>query len=102
MIVPPGTNCPPNALKPNRCALESRPFREVPCPFLCAIANPLIAPASGRLAYFFFFGAAFLAADFFTAAFFLAGALWALATFTSSVSAEAAFFGLATFLGSSG
>src|SRR5277367_2650220 len=30
MIVPPGTSCPPNALKPSRCALESRPFRDVP------------------------------------------------------------------------
>src|ERR1700720_2917726 len=37
MIVPPGTNCPPKALNPSRCAFESRPFREVPCPFLCAI-----------------------------------------------------------------
>ena len=32
MMVPPGTSCPPKALKPNRCAFESRPFREVPCP----------------------------------------------------------------------
>jgi hypothetical protein len=37
MIVPPGTTCPPNALNPSRCEFESRPFREVPCPFLCAI-----------------------------------------------------------------
>src|ERR1039458_1218083 len=37
MMVPPGTTAPPNALKPNRCAFESRPFREVPCPFLCAM-----------------------------------------------------------------
>src|SRR5882762_2656604 len=37
IIVPPGTNCPPNALKPSRWAFESRPFRDVPCPFLCAI-----------------------------------------------------------------
>src|SRR5262245_22378047 len=37
MMVPPGTSCPPNALNPRRCALESRPFRDVPCPFLCAI-----------------------------------------------------------------
>src|SRR2546428_5176973 len=37
MIVPPGTTCPPNALNPNRCELESRPFRELPNPFLCAI-----------------------------------------------------------------
>src|SRR5580700_11136243 len=38
MIVPPGTTCPPNALNPSRCEFESRPFREVPCPFLCAIS----------------------------------------------------------------
>src|SRR5208337_2916629 len=37
MIVPPGTICPPKALNPSRCAFESRPFREVPCPFLCAM-----------------------------------------------------------------
>src|SRR6476659_6855532 len=46
MMVPPGTTCPPNALKPSRCALESRPFRDVPCPFLCAIESVL----SSRLA----------------------------------------------------
>src|SRR5581483_6118020 len=34
MMVPPGTTCPPNALNPRRCALESRPFRELPNPFL--------------------------------------------------------------------
>jgi len=45
MIVPPGTSCPPKALNPSRCAFESRPFREVPCPFLCAI-NPF---PSGQL-----------------------------------------------------
>src|SRR5260370_8140422 len=39
MIVPPGTSCPPKALNPSRCAFESRPFREVPCPFLCAIKS---------------------------------------------------------------
>src|SRR5437660_8887921 len=38
MMVPPGTSCPPNALNPSRCEFESRPFREVPCPFLCAIS----------------------------------------------------------------
>src|SRR6201997_3268265 len=37
MMVPPGTTCPPNALNPSRCEFESRPFRDVPCPFLCAI-----------------------------------------------------------------
>src|SRR5258708_3317182 len=39
MIVPPGTICPPNALNPSRCGFESRPFREVPCPFLCAMSQ---------------------------------------------------------------
>src|SRR5215469_9193395 len=41
MIVPPGTTCPPNALNPSRCEFESRPFREVPCPFLCAMMSSL-------------------------------------------------------------
>src|SRR5215469_7060474 len=45
MIVPPGTTCPPNALNPSRCEFESRPFLDVPCPFLCAIYQVL----SGQL-----------------------------------------------------
>src|ERR1700737_2954285 len=36
-IEPPVTNSPPKALTPNRWALESRPFFELPRPFLCAI-----------------------------------------------------------------
>src|ERR1043166_666659 len=39
MIDPPGTSCPPKTLTPSRCALESRPFLELPNPFLCAIAH---------------------------------------------------------------
>src|SRR5437588_5936750 len=39
IIVPPGTRWPPKALTPSRCALESRPFLELPRPFLCAISN---------------------------------------------------------------
>src|SRR5579883_1675914 len=39
MIEPPGTNCPPNTFTPSRCALESRPFLELPNPFLCAITH---------------------------------------------------------------
>src|SRR5580658_11170161 len=39
MIDPPGTNCPPKTFTPNRCALESRPFLELPNPFLCAILH---------------------------------------------------------------
>src|SRR5215471_13551394 len=37
MIVPPLTRLPSCAFTPRRCELESRPFRELPCPFLCAI-----------------------------------------------------------------
>src|SRR5271165_1235134 len=37
MIEPPGTNCPPKHFTPRRCALESRPFLELPKPFLCAM-----------------------------------------------------------------
>jgi hypothetical protein len=39
MIEPPVTSSPPNAFTPNLCALESRPFVELPPPFLCAIAE---------------------------------------------------------------
>src|SRR6476661_5903810 len=39
MMVPPGTSWPPKAFTPRRCALESRPFLELPNPFLCAIAH---------------------------------------------------------------
>src|SRR5260370_36465063 len=37
MILPPGTNWPPKTFTPSRCAFESRPFLELPRPFLCAI-----------------------------------------------------------------
>src|SRR5450631_2348041 len=39
MIEPPGTNCPPKTFTPSRCALESRPFLELPNPFLCAMLH---------------------------------------------------------------
>src|ERR1051325_7106945 len=39
MIEPPGTSCPPKTFTPSRCALESRPFLELPNPFLCAISH---------------------------------------------------------------
>src|SRR5579872_4140517 len=38
---PPVTVWPPNAFTPNRCAFESRPFLELPKPFLCAMSNSL-------------------------------------------------------------
>src|SRR5579859_705913 len=37
MISPPVTRSPANTLTPRRLAFESRPFREDPRPFLCAI-----------------------------------------------------------------
>src|SRR6516164_5041581 len=39
MIEPPGTSWPPKTFTPSRCALESRPFLELPKPFLCAIRH---------------------------------------------------------------
>jgi hypothetical protein len=39
MIEPPVMSSPPKAFTPSRCALESRPFVELPPPFLCAIAE---------------------------------------------------------------
>src|SRR6266566_8339397 len=39
MMVPPGTSWPPNAFTPSRCAFESRPFLELPKPFLCAMRH---------------------------------------------------------------
>src|SRR3954463_11545007 len=36
---PPGTSWPPKTFTPSRCALESRPFLELPKPFLCAIRH---------------------------------------------------------------
>src|SRR5258708_3002844 len=39
MMDPPGTSWPPKTLTPSRCALESRPFLELPKPFLCAICH---------------------------------------------------------------
>ena len=38
--IKPGTNCPPKAFTPRRCAFESRPFLELPKPFLCAMTDP--------------------------------------------------------------
>src|SRR6266849_6214251 len=51
MMVPPGTICPPNALNPIRCAFESRPFREVPCPFLCAIKISFRWPVASKIVW---------------------------------------------------
>src|SRR5436190_5818812 len=42
-ISPALTCCPPKRLTPKRCAWESRPFRELDAPFLCAIANCLLS-----------------------------------------------------------
>src|ERR1043166_595625 len=39
MIEPPGTSWPPKTFTPRRCEFESRPFLELPNPFLCAIRH---------------------------------------------------------------
>src|SRR5687767_2918418 len=53
MMLPPSTRSPPNFFNPNRCACESRPFRDEPTPFLCAITNSVLGslclvPCSAR------------------------------------------------------
>src|SRR4029079_15529265 len=47
-ILPAGTSCPPKRLTPNRLASESRPLRDEPPAFLCAIFL-LLPSRSGRL-----------------------------------------------------
>src|SRR5579884_1907176 len=60
---PPLTSSPPNRFTPSRCAFESRPFLELPRPFLCAmnhlcqnLAHPhrrvVLAVADGALVLF--------------------------------------------------
>src|SRR6185312_8632765 len=80
-MLPAGTTWPPKRFTPRRWPAESRPLRELPPAFLCAMA--------GYSSFFLF--AAFLAAGFFAvvlaaadfgAAFFAAGFL-AAAGFTS-------------------
>src|SRR6185437_261110 len=44
MIDPPVMTCPANAFTPSRCAFESRPFVELPPPFLCAITESSFKP----------------------------------------------------------
>src|SRR5690349_16478657 len=39
ITLPPGTSWPPNTFTPNRWEFESRPFLELPNPFLCAIGH---------------------------------------------------------------
>src|SRR5216684_3689255 len=48
-ILPPSTASPPNFFRPNRCELESRPLRDDPTPFLCAISHFRFAIADFRL-----------------------------------------------------
>src|SRR4051794_41852278 len=43
MISPPVTVCPANTFTPRRLALESRPLRLEPRPFLCAISSAPLA-----------------------------------------------------------
>src|SRR6266576_1520743 len=48
-MLPPSTRSPPNFFKPNRCEFESRPFRDDPTPFLCAITHLRFPIADCRL-----------------------------------------------------
>jgi hypothetical protein len=52
MIDPPVMSSPPKAFTPSRCALESRPFVELPPPFLCAIAESPFQAVSYQLSAF--------------------------------------------------
>src|SRR5882757_10923101 len=106
MMEPPGTSCPPKAFMPSRCAFESRPFLELPNPFLCAMRTSFQLSAIGcqlknlwRLRRcgtakampfqnYFFLPVAFLAAAFFLGA---AAFLPAAFTLVSDVGAASAF-----------
>src|SRR5215207_5614291 len=48
MISPPVTVWPANTFTPRRFAFESRPLREEPSPFLCAISSSLLVGRSAR------------------------------------------------------
>src|SRR5436190_4303200 len=50
MISPPLTAWPAKTLTPRRLALESRPLRLEPSPFLCAILGPFLLLLSRRAA----------------------------------------------------
>src|SRR5690606_26933513 len=75
MMLPAVTASPPNFLTPRRRPAVSRPLRDEPPAFLCAMAG---APYSVSA-----FGAAFLAAVFFSAAGFSAFALASAAGFSA-------------------
>src|SRR5918996_628318 len=47
-MLPAGTFSPPNTFTPRRCAFESRPLRDEPCPFLCAMRNLRLGRGSLR------------------------------------------------------
>jgi hypothetical protein len=52
MMEPPVTSSPAKAFTPSRCAFESRPFVELPPPFLCAIAESPFSALSYQLSAF--------------------------------------------------
>src|SRR5688500_15141472 len=83
-MLPARADWPPNNLTPRRLLSLSRPLRELPPAFLCAISN------------YFFFGV-FLAAALAGAAFFVDAGL---AGFSAAALAEAAFFALGALSGS--
>src|SRR5438309_7051212 len=78
MIIPAFTVWPSNNFTPRRFAFESRPLREEPRPFLCAIYVPFFFAAGLRVGAFFaagFFAGAFGFAAAFGSSFFAAAVL---------------------------
>src|SRR3569623_1041566 len=49
MILPPSTSCPPNFFTPRRRPALSRPLRDEPPAFLCAMSNYLLLLRRGLL-----------------------------------------------------
>src|SRR3990172_362140 len=96
MMLPPATFSPPNFFTPRRRPAESRPLRDEPPAFLCAISRNPYFFAAGFLAGAFLAGAALAAAGFDSfagaaalAAGFLAGALSAFAAGAASLTGAA-------------
>src|SRR5271154_1628002 len=51
MMLPALTVSPPNRFTPSRLLTLSRPFRELPCPFLCAMTKASAVPNAFGTAY---------------------------------------------------
>src|SRR6266404_7679628 len=51
IMLPAVTSSPPNAFTPSRLLTLSRPLRELPCPFLCAMTKSPAVPNAFGTAY---------------------------------------------------